>query len=445
MEKFGTASTTASGSSRTCITNDVSSRFPGGAYQTIPFLTTNQFLRQVQPIDEATLPIPRIANKGQKYSFPFTFVIPDRLLPQACSHMFPVENDAVIDAHLRLPPSLGDLSVTGPDKDDMAPDMTRVTYAIHVQILRRREVDNKITILSDSSRKVAVFPICEDAPPAHIDSNSKDYRLQVEKDLRRGLLGGKFGRITVSAEQPRPVRVIPNCICPASITVPVSVTFVPKDTTTAPPELGSLTATLKTSTFFSTTKTGYIPSQSRSTPDFSVGNYTESTLLSSRTIAGVKWEKQMLPVDGKPVYKVQLVVPVTMPKGKLLVPSFSTCFITRCYTLDLVVTARTSNHSEPSMKLKLPLQVSNPEKRSQLDQGIDEFFVPRVISPSAAEREDIMLTPSGSPPEFQELQELQEVPPQISMLPPPGYSVFGSIGSVPQRIPEPVGISPRCG
>jgi hypothetical protein len=447
MERFGGSPAT---SGRTSVSQTVS--FPGGTCPEdvrIPFLTTTQFLRLTQPVDESTLPIPRVATKGKTYTFPFTFVIPERLLDTACDHL--VENSLVKDAHLHLPPSLGDRSV-GDGKDDLAPDMTRITYAIRTRILRKRDADDKLVILADIARKIPVSPSFEVAPPMHIPEKSKDFILRREKDLRRGLLGRKFGRISVFAEQPQPLKTNPNSPCPASTTVSVSLTYISNDPQAPPPPLETLTAKLRTSTFFSTTRQAYIPTFSRSMPDPSVGNYTESTLLSSRCVAGANWEQQQSSDrSSKTAYKASLVVPVITPKGKHLVPSFSTCFASRSYTLDLSVSVRTSNHSQTSLSLKIPLQVCQPAKdvADQYDGGgVEEFFTPRVVAPATLVGETRMLAP---PPAFEEgVPRGGQLPPSMlvhppNQMPPPGFSVFGAVSGVPQRIPDPLGISPGCG
>ena len=84
----------------------------------------HNFVRLVQPIDTSTLSDPRIMEAGKVYKFPFTFVVPDTLLPQACTHSkkpgFPE------GGHLSPPPSLGDPLVASMGRslmDDMAPDM----------------------------------------------------------------------------------------------------------------------------------------------------------------------------------------------------------------------------------------------------------------------------------------------------------------------------------
>src|SRR5204863_3154064 len=93
-------------------------------------------LKLIQPIDESLYPQPRIAEAGRTYAFPFTFVVPERLLEHVCNHS--TNHPQVQDAHTRLPPSLGDpmLAASGSAlPDDMAPLMCRIQYAIRAALL----------------------------------------------------------------------------------------------------------------------------------------------------------------------------------------------------------------------------------------------------------------------------------------------------------------------
>ena len=290
-----------------------------------------------------------------------------------------------------------------------------------------------------------------------IDDSSKDYVLRKEKDLRKNLLGRKLGRLTFSADQPQALQITPNCpcSCPASTTVQVALSFVPNSPDTPPPELVSLTAKLVTSTFFSTVRAAYIPTLSRSAADPTTGVYTENTLLSSRCIGNVKWEPSSL--AGKQTYHATLIVPVTAPKGKHLTPSFSSCFASRSYLLALSLSARPST----SLTLKLPLQVSQPAVAfvPAVDVGIDEFFTPRFVTPTSDIAQDVSFLRFGAgaePPAFEEGRGVQLPrsmlvhPPNVVQavtvaMGPPGYSLFGSAARMPERIPEPMGISPGCG
>src|SRR5438105_3963705 len=125
MERYGAAPGEPMRSTRTV---GDSQRRKG--YRT-PFLTTRQFLKLSQPVDESSLPHPRIAEKGRRYTFPFVFVVPQRLLPTMCTHRH--KNATVEDAHMHLPPSLGDGTAPaygGFTYDDISPDMTRISYSI---------------------------------------------------------------------------------------------------------------------------------------------------------------------------------------------------------------------------------------------------------------------------------------------------------------------------
>ena len=84
----------------------------------------HNFLRLVQPVDLSVFPSARIIEAGKTYNFPFTFVVPEKLLPQSCKHN--MKPGFPIDGHMTLPPSLGDPLVASMGKalmDDMSPHM----------------------------------------------------------------------------------------------------------------------------------------------------------------------------------------------------------------------------------------------------------------------------------------------------------------------------------
>src|SRR2546421_4596464 len=108
------------------------------------------FLKLKQPIPDSSYPVPRIAEAGHKYKFPFTFVVPDRILEHACAHRY--ANDQVHEEHLKLPPSMGDPNMASDGAvilDDMAPYMTRITYAIRVKVVRSRGTDRTAITLAE--------------------------------------------------------------------------------------------------------------------------------------------------------------------------------------------------------------------------------------------------------------------------------------------------------
>lgn len=437
---------------------------PGGPMQSIrtvgdpglrggsrtPFLTKRQFLKLSQPVDEASLPIPRIAEKGRRYTFPFVFVVPERLLPTICGHRH--KNAVVEEAHMRLPPSLGDgtaPSYGGCRYDDISPDMTRISYGITVKILKRRDSDNQIVTLSEHTRKVRILPAYEDLPPAMVDDADKDLALRKERTIRKGLLKGKLGRLIVEAQQPSPLQTITNAACPPATVVPVTVTFYPVDPTLQPPALNSLSTKLRTHTFFSTNPIMYFPTPSHIALDGSLGRHHETSFIGAQNLSGVKWTPHHTSGGIIDYYTTELSLPLVTPKCKYLVPSFHSCLVSRSYTIEVHLDVHTPGYNmgtHPGVTLKIPLQISNPTwevAQSQTEEEeaaeVDEFFTPRSIAP-----------PQGIP-DYQprEGHAAHPLPPFMrvnrpNMPPPPGYSFFPG-AYVPVRIPSPVGVSPGCG
>lgn len=60
------------------------------------------FLKMRQPVDESTLPQPRVLESDRTHRLPCTFVMPAQLLPHVCEHG--CDSEQVREAHLRLPP-----------------------------------------------------------------------------------------------------------------------------------------------------------------------------------------------------------------------------------------------------------------------------------------------------------------------------------------------------
>lgn len=438
-----------------------------------PFLTTYQFLKLTQPVDEASLPVPRIAEKGRTYTFQFTFVVPDRLLPNACTHRH--KNQSVQDAHLRLPPSLGDAtapSVGGVDYDDIAPTMSRVSYAIHARLLQRKESDGKLVDVGSQHRRVRVLPTYEELPPQIVDDKSQDLALVKERTIRKGLLKGKLGKLTVAAQQPRPLQTtladhLSTTTTPSTV-IPITVTFKPSSATDLPPTLNMLTTKLRVFTFFTTYNMQYFPSPSSILIDGTLGRYFDTLFLGTKNLGGVKWVHR----PDSNTYTADITLPIITPKYKSLLPTFYSCLVARSYLVDINLDVHTPGYNmgaHPGVTLHVPLQVASADAAGglpaqlpsdeQADEHLpgfgDEFFTPRRVGPAAVRENSLTLTESyGSSGTDSDAasSDSHQLPPHMRARranmppPPPGYSFFaGATQARPVRIPEPIGVSPGCG
>ena len=223
------------------------------------------FLKLLQPIDSANLPRHNNATAGTRYQFPFTFVVPERLLPHVCVH--PIEHPEVKDAHLQLPPSFGDpmLSRDGQTlMDYLAPDMSRIFYQVRVKIIKKTQ-SGKYVEIADKAIRVRLVPARQEAPPMDLSAESDEYQLRKEKDVKKGLFKiGKIGRLTAETTQPRGIR-LPSprskSIIPVSTMATVNLRFDPHGSNDQPPALGSIVSKLRAETFFGRDTIPEIPNQ----------------------------------------------------------------------------------------------------------------------------------------------------------------------------------------
>ncbi|KAL8838376.1 MAG: hypothetical protein Q9170_002136 [Blastenia crenularia] len=410
------------------------------------------FLRLVQPMDEATFPPSNILEAGKTYTFPFTFAVPDKLLPQTCDHS--AENDAVHQAHLQPPPTLGDplTAIWGKSlMDDMAPDMSIVSYAIRAKITKGWLSNGRHNIIADNSKKVRIIPAVPEHPPLAVqEGNEDDYKLRTEKVIKKGTFKGRLGTLVIESAQPRSLRLPPpRTASPCAVTTmaTVNLRFDPASPDTQPPRLRTLSNKLKAATFFATTPMRDIPARSSDFHYSSTrGLYVETIPLSSRCMSTVQWEKHpdtspprrasalstistsnpYTPApsssykEGQNYYTAHMLVPITLPRkddgtgsSKIFVPTFHSCLVSRIYVLDFYLTCHTPGTSvtDPTMHLKLPIQISAEGSGADTRPSISEdeaqaiarregadFWHPRSIAPPSPEYTEQARLSSVAPP-----------------------------------------------
>jgi hypothetical protein len=360
------------------------------------------FLRLLQPIDPADLPQHNNAAAGTRYRFPFTFVVPERLLPHICVH--PIEYPEVKEAHTQLPPSFGDPMLSDDGQtlmDDLAPDMSRIAYHVRVKIVKKTN-SGKFVEIADKAIRVRIVPARQEAPPMDISHDCKEYELRKEKDVRKGLFKlGKIGRLTAETAQPRSLRLPPprtKSIVPVSTMATINLRFDPLTSSDQPPALESVASKLRAETFFGATPYRKFPTKENLNAwDTMKGSYINSVELSSRSISTVMWTRHendsspeytaeedsdltrrpsvqsttstrstVIPEPsssyaGGPFYTAEVFVPICLPKHKVYTPSFHSCIVSRSYTIEFTLSYHTpgTTVSNPSVLLKVPLHISS--------------------------------------------------------------------------------------
>ncbi|KAJ5981099.1 hypothetical protein N7481_008397 [Penicillium waksmanii] len=344
----------------------------------------HMFLELRQPIEYGDYPTPRMFELGRKYSFPFQFVIPEQLLPQVCTHKR--KYNAIHQSHTMIPPTLGDPMLASNGRtllDDMAPEMSQISYIIRVGVLKRSSTDQRqVKALASFAKKVRIIPTVEEEPPIDVFDHPY-YCTHKEISVKRGFPRGKLGRMVASSAQPKPIRLLPHS-CDARDTVSTVATlqllFNPVGNE-LPPKLGSMTSKLKASTFYSATPWEDFPCQSGAMP-FSQGFFNETVPLSTMCVGSAEWQKHSTSgcerrdstestcsesstgpsseFNSGIYYTASVVIPVSLPHSKTFVPTFHSCLMSRIYSLDLTLSYHTpgTNVLTPTISLRLPIQIT---------------------------------------------------------------------------------------
>jgi hypothetical protein len=393
---------------------------------------SHRFLALIMPVPDSAYPIPRIAESGVTYTFPFNFVVPTHLLQSSCTHTVSGEDDFhVREAHTRLPPSMGANQAA---KDDMTPEMAQVVYSIRVKVTRTREHDNKLISLVDKARRIRIIPSLSESPPLHIEENDGEYNLSASKTLKRGVFKGKLGTLRLQAAQSKALTT-PRSTSDSAPTIiaTMNLRFDPATSEDKPPRLGSLSSKIRASTFFSIRPTSDLPTRPTTLSPYEIHRrvWSETVTLASRCLEAVEWEyHRQEPLNSLPTYvqdqfirrdsgystssstsstivpsiaesenhspgfwTAKILVPLTLPTGKTWLPTFHSCIASRVYGLDISLVAHTPGAGVPATNLsvKLPLELISDDgsedamRRLSLEQGIDAQFVPRTLEPMPQE------------------------------------------------------------
>lgn len=319
--------------------------------------------------------------------------------------------------------------------DDMAPDMSVISYIIRAGVLKRSSADQRqVKALANIAKKVRVIPTVEEEPPMEI-SDHPYYCTRKEKSVKRGFLRGRLGRMVASAAQPKAIRLLPHS-CETRDTVntvaTINLRFDPVGTE-EPPKLGSLTSKIKASTFYSASPWEDYPFQSGNMPFSQVGQglFSESIPLSTMCVGSAKWQKHSTTgcerrdstestcsesstgpsteFTGGTYYTASLLIPVNLPKSKTFVPTFHSCLMSRTYSLELALSYHTpgTNVLTPTISLRVPIQITTESKnggsfKSELgvvvtQAELDEFFSPRSVAPIM---NDTVIDVNLAPPEY---------------------------------------------
>ena len=333
------------------------------------------FLRMSQPIQSTMLPEDHLARRGERYMIPFNFIVPETLLPYACSHGIASES-VVRRAHLLLPPLLGIFRTSSLLINDLGPKGTEVSYNVHARI--RTPFHEGTSVPLEAAKRVRIIPMRREEPPVSIRENDPYYTLNQEKNVYRGTSTvGKFvGRLVAETTQlsslqlPHPRADVGDH---PTLTAAVSLEFYPASQREPPPQLGSITSKLRSFTFLGAAPNNMLRRPGDCHEDTAEhtqhANTTRLASYNLGTTAWVKHKPRSIAAKSEPMqhvpssevartsrapfpsnpcedqlsfYTTSLQIPIRLPqypsnqsKQKSFVPTFSSCIVSRAYSIEL--------------------------------------------------------------------------------------------------------------
>ena len=341
--------------------------------------------------DDKDIREPKVASRTHPLELPFTFTVPRQLLPTIC----PSSNLEEKERHLQLPPSMGCWN----HADDMSPDMylsratnvvlmsrSKIEYEVRVQV--QSTVDGKSKNVAESIEPVQIMPLYQwwqslrsrpaaspsyeqvVSPSTTPSEHGQPTTVEVEKTLKKGFLGKKKGRVTVSMEVPDSYYInvgqSDNTVNPLSM--PIKMRYSPI-TADLPPNVSSLSARLHARTKYNVDR-GIEPRNA--------GIYNTSiTLLKAATpsTSTPLWLEES--TTNKLSFVANLLIPMNLPpaagssssKGqKVLLPSFDSCLISRSYELEV----RIGFEGGSETVLRLPTSIIAKPATSAAETALEE-------------------------------------------------------------------------
>lgn len=360
--------------------------------------TAHTFLKLEMPIADSSYPVPRVYEAGQTYTVPFHFVVPSQLTINACNHN--IDSQFVQDSHLLPPPSMG----AWDGRDDFSPDMTTVEYSVVARLLRDDGASGKRDKIMEATHPIRVLPAYPEQAPLDITTRDRTYIMSKTKSLRKSILSGKVGRVTVSAKQPRAAMLSPDGKSASGTTAELELAFEPSMSQAQPPTITSITSKITSITYYCSGPINSLPNMGEWMRAFGAdprGSYPTTTTLPSAPIDEVRWQQVARPrmaqdqaesasesdhsvhgiksapkgtKNGPSTYHAaRLLVPIELPTHKkMFVPTFHSCIASRAYVLWLSVTL-SSGSASSTVTVGVPLQVGVQSSTAADALGLPTF------------------------------------------------------------------------
>lgn len=329
---------------------------------TSPTQLERKFLSMQQPISESLWDTKRL-DAGQTYRFPFTFVVPEQLPVQACYHQ--CAHHQIRQQHLQLPASLGFHTQTSNQnsgaREDMSPDMARVSYGIRFAVWKRNEKEDRAKKVQSSIYPVQIMPVRDEHAPILVTPKCRYYRLSSEKSVSKGVMKRSSGKLTASSNQPPAIHIrsLRPRIGEASTTLKLNLQFEPSKDGELPPHILASKFQLRAMTFFGLKPWQHCPDLSDSTTWEQQGFWSDYVSLQSNSDIVVEWKATSTKESGQRIFTAFIEAHLSLPSHRTYPTTFHSCLVSRVYALKAILFYRGygKNRGTSQLSLSVPVEI----------------------------------------------------------------------------------------
>lgn len=268
------------------------------------------------------------------------------------------------DDHLQVPPTMGGWHKWEHDGEilsDPTPDMVEVCYKV-TAVATLKDSQGRSTT-AEIARRICIVPSFPEAPPQF----SSSYRIREESIVKRNILSNRLGCLVMEAQPPSALKGIKSG---NAVSCRVLVRFDPASHEWGPPPADGIMRKIHVTTIYTSGA-----ALAADNADGQERSYTEALSLPPFNLSGVQWLKKypgwehmqlsngrMTPSEviapsagyvGGVYYLLKLSIPVEFPAGKILVPTFRSCLVSRTYELEISL----SLSSTAPISVRFPLQI----------------------------------------------------------------------------------------
>ena len=202
-------------------------------------------------------------------------------------------------------------------------------------------------------------------------------------------MGRSLGTFYLAAEEPKPIQVSLTSTGLNEVStsaVQLHLTFDPT-TNSLPPQLRKVHSKLEVATCYGTSpRESYPTMKGMKRTDTEHEAYITATPLRSLELKSIQWEKltsfesavekpKSLALESsvsssleipEESYTTSITIPVDLPEGETLVPTFHSCLMSRTYAVDLTLSCHIpSALCKSTLNLRVPIEVAFQARRSE--------------------------------------------------------------------------------